>query len=58
MHWRRKCVSFRQYLEFLEAIKDSSHPQYKLFAEWGLLDFAPTSFDIQEVNKGLVYCDE
>ncbi|MGH1003875.1 IS1096 element passenger TnpR family protein, partial [Bacillus cereus] len=45
------------YIEFLEAIKDSSHPQYKLFAEWDLLDFDPTSFDIQEVNKGLAYCD-
>ncbi|MBG9584859.1 hypothetical protein ABE42_38060 [Bacillus thuringiensis] len=45
------------YIEFLEAIKDSSHPQYKLFAEWDLLDFDPTAFDIQEVNKGLTYCD-
>ncbi|PEY28010.1 hypothetical protein CN354_28575 [Bacillus cereus] len=45
------------YLEFLEAIKDPSHPQYSLYEEWDLLDFDPSFFDIQEVNKGLAYCD-
>ncbi|GAB6485833.1 plasmid pRiA4b ORF-3 family protein [Bacillus cereus] len=45
------------YLEFLEVIKDSSHPQHKMYAEWDLLNFDPSFFDIQEVNKGLAYCD-
>ncbi|EJR93107.1 plasmid pRiA4b ORF-3 family protein [Bacillus mycoides] len=45
------------YIEFLEAIKDSSHPQHKIYAEWDLLNFDPSFFDIHEINKGLTYCD-
>ncbi|MDM5152574.1 plasmid pRiA4b ORF-3 family protein [Bacillus sp. DX1.1] len=45
------------YIEFLEAIKDSLHPQHKIYAEWDLLDFDPSFFDIYEINKGLSYCD-
>ncbi|WP_345840341.1 hypothetical protein [Bacillus sp. H1a] len=45
------------YIKFLEAIKDPSHPQYLLYEEWDLLDFDSFFFDIQEVIKGLAYCD-
>ncbi|PFB56053.1 hypothetical protein CN404_00955 [Bacillus thuringiensis] len=34
------------YLEFLEAIKDPSNPQHKMYSEWDLLNFDPSFFDI------------
>ena len=37
------------YYDFLEAIKDPSHPEHKDYVEWGE-DFDPDEFDINEIN--------
>ncbi|MEO8652794.1 MAG: plasmid pRiA4b ORF-3 family protein [Ramlibacter sp.] len=41
------------YEEFLEALRDSSHPEHRETKEWIGGDFDPAAFDIAEVNARL-----
>jgi hypothetical protein len=39
------------YYHFLEAIKDSKHPDHEDMVEWGGEDFDPAVFDVQAVSR-------
>jgi len=41
------------YESFLEAIKDSTHPEHEEYLEWVGDDFDPDAFDLDEVNANL-----
>jgi hypothetical protein len=41
------------YKNFLEAIKDTNHPEHKLYLEWLGSEFDPSEFDLDEVNQQL-----
>lgn len=45
------------YYDFLEALKDSKHPEHEMYKEWIDGDFDPAAVDINEVNELLLeYC--
>jgi hypothetical protein len=39
------------YYHFLEAIKDSNHPEHEDMVEWAGKDFDASAFDVQEINR-------
>ncbi|MFY9585780.1 MAG: plasmid pRiA4b ORF-3 family protein [Candidatus Acidiferrales bacterium] len=41
------------YEEFLEAMRDPTHPEHREFSEWIGGDFDPKAFDVDEVNQKL-----
>jgi DNA invertase Pin-like site-specific DNA recombinase len=44
------------YIEFLEAIQDSSHPEHKNLLEWVGGDFDPSDCNLDEINQRLADC--
>jgi hypothetical protein len=44
------------YIEFLEAIQDSSHPEHKNLLEWVGGDFDPEDCNLDEINQRLADC--
>lgn len=47
------CGGALGYIDFLEAIKDPQHPEYKSFQEWLGGDFDAEFYDLQEINQRL-----
>jgi len=45
------CGGIYGYYDFLEAIKDSDHPEHDNMIEWWGGDFDPEFFDMEEVNE-------
>jgi hypothetical protein len=41
------------YADFLEAIRDPSHPEHESYVEWIGGEFDPEAFDLDEVNAAL-----
>ena len=39
------------YMEFLQAISESSHPEHEAMLEWVGGDFDPKRFDLAETNE-------
>jgi Plasmid pRiA4b ORF-3-like protein len=44
------------YIEFLEAIQDSSHPEHENLLEWVGGDFDPENCNLDEINRRLADC--
>lgn len=44
------------YIEFLEAIQDSSHPEHENLLEWVGGDFDPEDCNLDEINQRLADC--
>jgi hypothetical protein len=41
------------YADFLEAIRDPTHPEHESYVEWIGGEFDPEAFDLDEVNAAL-----
>jgi hypothetical protein len=47
------CGGVWGYAEFLEAIRNSDHPEHRNMLEWVGDEFDPEAFDLEEINREL-----
>jgi len=47
------CGGVPGYEEFLEAIRDATHPRYHELLDWVAGEFDPEAFDLDQVNRAL-----
>jgi hypothetical protein len=41
------------YMDYLEALRDSSQPDHKEMVKWGSPSFNPERFDLESINRRL-----
>ena len=50
---RGTAAASRCYEEFLEAIRDATHPRYHELLDWVPGEFDPEAFDLDQANRAL-----